>query len=319
MTLRLTLKGWTFVGLAVCLAAAAPTPNAPSQPPSKASQQNAAGEQRGTEVVPPIAKVLEAEKTEQELGTEKDQENAEADPEQQMVTFTRDLALYTEGLFIATALLALATGGLVFLGFRQVSHAGKTIKATEASVDAIKITEMARIMVTRITLPDLRPGRDKPPKFRVHFHNFGKTPGFIHRTTLHFSPAEKGTALESLFPNARGGSYDNGFPIPPTPPTEISQPAVDDDGDPLPTPESGKPATDQYGTAPITAQELEAMTQRKAKLQLFVWGEVEFSPVFEEHWISKFAYRVNLSEGAGQKCVEVGGADYWRYYKADKK
>jgi hypothetical protein len=197
--------------------------------------------------------------------------------------------------FLVLFTLALAVS--TFLLWRETS---RSIEAAKASVEAVKMTEMARIMVTRISLCDMTTGEDKPPKFRVHYRNFGKTPGFIHRTILHFNVGQKGTPIEDLAQSARGGFYDNGFSLPPT--------------------EKDKTALDQYGSKPILARDFNDLMAPKplVPVQLFVWGEVLFSPVFDEIWVSGFAYRVDLSPGAEQKCTEVGGAAYWRFYKSDR-
>jgi hypothetical protein len=201
--------------------------------------------------------------------------------------------------FIAlfTLVLAAVTGFLWWSTHKLWKAGEQQLTVVQASVDAVKLTEMARVMVTKVWLPDIAQGK-KSPKFQVYFQNYGKTPGFIHRTTLHFAPAIKGTTLESIVSGARGGSYDNGFLLPPT--------------------KEDKRATDQYGAEFITAEEFAALTAQKTDLQLFVWGDVRFSPVFGETWVSGFAYRINLTPNRNQKNVEVGGAEHWRFYKADQ-
>lgn len=200
---------------------------------------------------------------------------------------------FAVGLF--TLILAFSTIGLWWTTHRLWKSGEKQIGAVLASVEAVKMTEMARIIVSRVEIPDVTPGRDKPPKFRVYFQNFGKTPGFIHRTTLHFAPAQSRTPLKSVISTARGGTYDNGFLLPP----------------------SDKPtgATNSYGGESLAANEFNRLIQSDSEEQLFVWGKVEFSPVFDETWVACFAYRINLRPNNDQKNVAVGGTEHWRYYK----
>jgi hypothetical protein len=183
-------------------------------------------------------------------------------------------------------------------------------RETSSSLDAIKKSEMAHVLVKGVTLrlEKHKAGNLYLPKFNVDFWNYGKTPGFIHRTTIYFTMSPKRTNddgridIDSLVPRARSGTYDNGFSLPPN---------------------SSQPATDQYGTEPIPAGEMDEMMKAGTDQQLFVWGEVVFSPVFDEKWISGFAYRISLVAARDpttgrmdlfvQKNVSEGGAKYWRY------
>jgi hypothetical protein len=93
------------------------------QPSPKASQQTPAQQDRGTEKAPVVVKVLPAEKSKDELESEK----AKEESERQLVKLTGDLANYTKFLFIATGLLFVATGGLIIAGFRQLRDAKRQL------------------------------------------------------------------------------------------------------------------------------------------------------------------------------------------------
>src|SRR5450432_883364 len=79
------------------------------QSPSKANQQNAAQQDRGTENSPVVVKVLPTEKPQNELENEKEKLKSD----RLLVNLTGDLAKYTNRLFWATFLLGLITAGLV--------------------------------------------------------------------------------------------------------------------------------------------------------------------------------------------------------------
>src|SRR5450631_1992348 len=85
------------------------------QPSPKASQQKATQQERGTEDSPVVVKVLPAEKPKDELDREIEKQGAD----RQLVKLTGDLARYTQLLFIATVVLAIATAGLVGVGYFQ--------------------------------------------------------------------------------------------------------------------------------------------------------------------------------------------------------
>jgi hypothetical protein len=204
---------------------------------------------------------------------------------------------YFVGLF--TLVLAISTIGLWIATFRMSAAGDEQIKAVQASVDAVKLTEMARVMVNGIGLGRYESGKPFDPKFKVLFQNYGKTPGFVHSTTLRFAVNSKDVDLEN-FANVRtGGTVNNGFPL---------SPGVE------------RGHTNQYGTTKLTADEMTALMLPRARLQLFVWGEVIFSPVFDEKWVSQFAFRINLTPDANPplKNVTVGGAKFWRFYKIEK-
>ena len=132
-----------LVTAVILLAAIASDSWGQSKPPSpKASQQNTTQQDRGTENSPVVVKVLPTEKTQTELRN--DVEKQESD--RQLVKLTGDLARYTELLFIATVVLAVATAGLVGFGYFQSRDAKRSIAAAETSARIAEraLTELER-------------------------------------------------------------------------------------------------------------------------------------------------------------------------------
>jgi hypothetical protein len=164
------------------------------QPSSKASQQNAAQQERGTENSPVVVKVLPTEKSKEEFAREVEKQESD----RQLVKLTGDLANYTKLLFAATAALFLATIGLVVVGFHQVRDAKHAIAAAVNSAAAAKISaeafmnaEGAQIfpLVIESNLKEVFSGQSiyytpaespdvllLPPKLSYCFKNYGKTP-----------------------------------------------------------------------------------------------------------------------------------------------
>lgn len=162
------------------------------QPSSKASQQNAAQQERGTENSPVVVKVLPTEKSKEEFAREVEKQESD----RQLVKLTGDLANYTKLLFAATAALFLATIGLMVVGFHQVRDAKHAIAAAANSAAAAKISaeafmnaEGAQIfpLVIETNLKEVFSGQYYtptesqdvlllPPKLSYCFKNYGKTP-----------------------------------------------------------------------------------------------------------------------------------------------
>jgi hypothetical protein len=120
----------------VLLTAQAPILKVSKQPPAVNGQQKSADEQRGTEHLPVIVKVIETEKPKGELAREDAEHKEKAVSDGALVDLTRDLALYTKLLFIATALLVAVTGGLVRVGYLQIRDAKDSIAAAFTAAKA---------------------------------------------------------------------------------------------------------------------------------------------------------------------------------------
>jgi len=110
------------------------------EPSTKTSQQNTAQQERGSENSPLVIKVIPSEKTKDDLAREDAKNEQKLAIDERVASLTGDLALYTELLFAATAVLALITLGLVIVGYRQVRDARRSIVAAETSA---KIAEKA--------------------------------------------------------------------------------------------------------------------------------------------------------------------------------
>jgi hypothetical protein len=168
------------------------------QPSAKASQQNAAQQERGTESSPVVVKVLPAEKSADDLARENAGYKDRLAIDQRLVGLTGDLALHTKLLFLATAILALIAVGLVIAGFRQVGDARKSISAAVDSAAAARISaetfmnaEGAQLYpvvkvsnLEQIFAPisgEHEPAADQTvrvesPRVSYCFRNYGKTP-----------------------------------------------------------------------------------------------------------------------------------------------
>lgn len=181
------LRRLAIIALAAILVAASPIPRTPSQPvPTKPSQQTTAQQNRGTESEPLVVKVLNPKKSQEELDAEKAKESTAAAREQRIADATNDLAGYTFGLYRATLILALITGGLVALGTFQLFDNKRSIKAAEQSARAAAATvKLTRDMFIAENRPILKvkfvadksltwSGRKARMNLEVTFKNLGK-------------------------------------------------------------------------------------------------------------------------------------------------
>jgi hypothetical protein len=73
------------------------------QPPSKTSQQKATQQERGSEDLPVLVKVIPTEKTKDDLAREDAKDKEKLAVDNRIATLTGELALYAKLLFIATA------------------------------------------------------------------------------------------------------------------------------------------------------------------------------------------------------------------------
>src|ERR1700676_3037752 len=176
-----------LVTAVILLAAIASDSWGQSKPPSpKASQQNTTHQDRGTEKSPVVVKVLPTEKTQTELRN--DVEKQESD--RQLVKLTGDLARYTELLFIATVVLAVATAGLVGFGYFQSRDAKRSIAAAETSARIAEraLTELERPYLFILDYNWLLTEKAKAdgPKCGLVYTvaNGGKLPAFIKAVKL---------------------------------------------------------------------------------------------------------------------------------------
>jgi hypothetical protein len=168
------------------------------QPNSKPNQQKIAPDNRGTEQSPFVVKTVPPEKTREE--NKREEEKAEIDHE--TVRLTRDLVDYTWLLFIATGVLAGATGGLALVAFFQMRDARQAIQATVTSANAAVTSAQAadrhivhafppKIVVRRISLNKLEIGEQIEIEFIVG--NEGRAPGTIMESNATVYIRQEGT------------------------------------------------------------------------------------------------------------------------------
>lgn len=126
------------IGAAVALSFLITANAEPINPAKPASRKVVTQELRGTEQSPIYVKVQTPEKSKSERAKEESVSKESIATETRLADLTGDLAKYTLGLFIATALLAFLTVGLLVLGFFQISDAKKSIGAAVAAAEAAK-------------------------------------------------------------------------------------------------------------------------------------------------------------------------------------
>jgi hypothetical protein len=228
------------IALAFLAAIASDSWGQSKEPSSKASEQNTAHQERGTENSPIVVKILPSEKTETELKAEKEKQESD----KQLVELTGDLAKYTKLLFAATAVLAVITAGLVAAGFFQVRDAKRSItaaeiaaKAAQAAAEHIPIVEGAFVYLLlvedligdRLNLIENGQLDFGVPRIQIRLKNFGKTPAFIDTFRAHLSCAAINISGQeiSIQPNTIIGAGAESPIAPDSLRIEISLPAED--------------------------------------------------------------------------------------------
>ncbi|MGP0089892.1 MAG: hypothetical protein ACLPKB_08025 [Xanthobacteraceae bacterium] len=111
------------------------------QPTATAPQTKSNEEQRGSEQSPFIIKVLPNQKTDADRADEAKEGERVAESERKkeqsdadLVRYNAQLALFTQLLFYATVVLGIATGGLIWLGWKQLLH-GREVERAFISVE----------------------------------------------------------------------------------------------------------------------------------------------------------------------------------------
>jgi hypothetical protein len=109
-----------------------PPPPLLNEPNHQSDLQQPKPEERGTEQIPFVVKVVPSEPTpEAEI-----QSKEKSEFDRKLANFTGDLAFYTKCLFGATVFLALVTGSLALVAFFQMRDARKSITASEKLANA---------------------------------------------------------------------------------------------------------------------------------------------------------------------------------------
>jgi hypothetical protein len=203
-----------ILGLALCLALISDSahsqrrsqqPGVP-QPPTATGQQKANEEQRGTEQLPLIIKVVPTPKTEENSAneaadreriaeSERKKEQSDAD----IVKYTAELARFTKGLFYATIILGGATIGLLVAAFVQSRDTKRAVAAVEQSAAAAKnsvdlsIKEFVvshrphlKVHFARLVPPDKNRPDNELLRLRAKFAiiNIGTSEGTITRSAV---------------------------------------------------------------------------------------------------------------------------------------
>jgi hypothetical protein len=158
-------------------------PAALDQPRDQGYLQYSNSEERGTEQVPFIVKVIPSEPTPKQENREKEKANQD-----------RRLADYTEFLFFATCFLGVATFGLAVAAFLQIRDTKKAIEVARISARAADRhsrtaigVELPRFLVKSASFPFA--GEDLERALRDHFpnillNNFGRTSAQITMTSI---------------------------------------------------------------------------------------------------------------------------------------
>jgi hypothetical protein len=178
----------------------------------KASQQGSDQPERGSEKAPAFVRIVGSEKSQQDLEAEKEKQVSD----RQLVKLTGDLAFYTELLFVATAVLALATGGLVVFSFVQAREAKRSIIAAEKSAG---IAERALIELEApfLSIDIYEPGIHWGKERRVTFDdlkfvivNYGRTPAHI----LELTDSVEQVPIDAGLPSVLDPGKKHGNPLP---------------------------------------------------------------------------------------------------------
>ncbi len=146
----------------------------PIQPQTKDPAKEATRDERGTNNLPLVVKIIEPEKTQEELAQEAKDRHDHATNEGRLTDLTNEIAWFTGLLVVATVGLVLATAGLIWTAFRQEGH--------------FKRTERAFVFLSRW---DKQPvvGHDNQIRaWRVYpvFNNSGTTPARKAQLTICF-------------------------------------------------------------------------------------------------------------------------------------
>jgi hypothetical protein len=247
-------------------------------PETEAVTAAAAQEQRGTEQSPIVVRIVPTPKTESEREEEAKEHDRISSSERQkeksdsdLVNYTAELALFTKGLFFATAFLVLATIGLGIVAILQSRDLKRSTAAAESAAQAANLSAKAGISVelpivklNRLTLLKLSPGGMSPAiagqmlpvasRLMIDFKNAGRTAAEATTQCVEWRVADKlpeTPVYERFFPYAPSAFF---------PP---------DDADPI-------VALQNYDIV-LTPDQLSAISEKRAFL--WVYGYVAFRDI----------------------------------------
>jgi hypothetical protein len=158
------------------------------QPPSQITNPESSKEQPQPQQPPIIVNVAPAPKTDAERAEEADERRNKSEIDANLADYTRELALFTKGLFYATTVLGIATIGLLIAAFFQSRDMKSSIAIADKAANAArKAAQIAEDALTKVERPYIfvigveRFGIDQTSKVIVKFiaANYGKTPAVI--------------------------------------------------------------------------------------------------------------------------------------------
>lgn len=169
---------------------------------------------KGTSVLSPphlFIKVAPTEKSTTDVDPEKATEKESLKVESRLADLTKDLADYTWLLFVATAVLAGITAGLLGLGFIQAFDNKRSIKASEAAAKAALSNANAILLAERayVKVSPYEPGVqwDNPTGggFTVSYRvkNFGSTPAKVTDVISNAIVVPNGMIFDEIPQNVR--------------------------------------------------------------------------------------------------------------------
>jgi hypothetical protein len=164
------------------------------QPPAQVTESESGKEQ--PQQPPIIVNVAPAPKTDAERAEEAEERRSKSETDAKLAEYTRELALFTKGLFYATTVLGIATIGLLIAAFIQSREMKKSIavsdKIAEAAMKSANVAEQALLMAeTPYLVPEITDCRirtsadsiyevDLGNTVTFHIHNYGRTPATIY-------------------------------------------------------------------------------------------------------------------------------------------
>jgi hypothetical protein len=247
-------------------------------------------EERGTEQVPPIVKVIPTKTTPEVEQREKTKEEHD-----------RRLADYTEALFYATPFLGFATFGLAVVAFFQMRDARKSIAAAVKSADVAEraLIELERpYLVVEVTRPGIAIGVTgyslDTEGTEWAAINYGRTPALLIDSFPHW-PIEAGAAMPyAINPiTQRGKAFPAGCVA----------------GADRPYHETVEPIADA-DLPKLFSADVDGVDYR-----LFFTGYVRYGDFFGGVYLSGFCF---VFEPAGERFVRIGG-DAYNYNRTEKE
>jgi hypothetical protein len=166
------------------------------QPPAQVTKSESGKEQPQPQQPPIIVNIVPAPKTDAERAEEAEERRNKSETDAKLAEYTRELALFTKGLFYATTVLGIATIGLLIAAFIQSREMKNSIavsdKIAEAAIKSANVAEQALLMAeTPYLVPEITDCRvrtsadsiyeiDLGNTVTFHINNYGRTPATIY-------------------------------------------------------------------------------------------------------------------------------------------